>query len=83
MPLFKTLKPNSQTIVKIWQITESYDELIDEIKLKPESRLRVENMKSGIHQCGFLSVRHLLAEFGYTDFDLSYDNFGKPHLKRW
>ena len=81
MPLFKTLIPNSQTIVKIWQITESYDQLISEIKLKPESRLRVEKMKSGIHQCGFLSVRHLLAEFGYTDFDLSYDTFGKPYLK--
>lgn len=81
MPLFKTLNPNSQTCVKIWKITESYDELINSIQLKPESKQRVEKMKSGIHQSGFLSVRQLLAEFGYSDFDLYYDEFGKPHLK--
>ena len=38
-------------------------------------------MKSELHQCGFLSVRHLLAEFGYQDADLFYDENGKPHLK--
>ncbi len=81
MPLYKTINPNSQTIVKIWKISESFDELMQPISLKPESLNRVSKMKSGIHQCGFLSVRHLLAEFGYTDADLFYDDFGKPHLK--
>ncbi len=38
-------------------------------------------MKSGIHQCGFLSVRRLIAEFGYSDVDLLYDEHGKPHLE--
>jgi 4'-phosphopantetheinyl transferase EntD len=38
-------------------------------------------MKSELHQRGFLSVRMLLAEFGYVDEDLVYDAFGKPHLK--
>ena len=38
-------------------------------------------MKSELHQRGFLSVRMLLVEFGYTDEDLVYDSFGKPHLK--
>jgi len=28
-----------------------------------------------------LSIRHLLKEVGYTDADLIYDEFGKPHLK--
>ncbi len=81
MPLFKTITPNSQTIVKIWKIRESYDELLEPINLKPESLKRVIGMKSSIHQCGFLSVRHLLAEFGYSDRDLFYDENGKPHLE--
>lgn len=81
MPLYKTITPNSQTIVKIWKISESFDELLHPILLRPESMDRVSRMKSEIHQCGFLSVRHLLAEFGYTDQDLFYDDFGKPHLK--
>jgi phosphopantetheinyl transferase len=29
----------------------------------------------------FLSVRKLLQEASYNDFDLSYDELGKPHLK--
>ncbi len=81
MPLYKTLNPNSQTTVKIWKITESFDDLMQPITLRTESLERVSNMKSELHQRGFLSVRHLLAEFGYTDEDLFYDDNGKPHLK--
>lgn len=81
MPLYKTITPNSQTTVKIWQITESYEELIQPITLTDMCMTRVMGMKSELHQRGFLSVRHLLAEFGYTDHDLFYDENGKPHLK--
>lgn len=81
MPLYKTLQPNSQTTVKIWKITESYNDLLSPITLRPQSLERVLGMKSELHQRGFLSVRHLLAEFGYSDSDLFYDENGKPHLK--
>jgi phosphopantetheinyl transferase len=81
MPLYKTITPNSQTIVKIWKITESFDELMETVKLKPKSLQRVLKMKSGLHQCGFLSVRRLIAEFGYTDVDLHYNENGKPYLE--
>lgn len=81
MPLYKTISVNSQTTVKMWKIEESYNDLIAPIALKPESELRVLGMKSELHQRGFLSVRHLLAEFGYSDLDLFYDDNGKPHLK--
>jgi 4'-phosphopantetheinyl transferase len=81
MPLYKTFTPNSQTTVKIWKITESFDDLMKGLHLKAESSERVSGMKSEIHQRGFLSVRYLLAEFGYIDTDLFYDSNGKPHLK--
>ncbi|ALJ05794.1 4-phosphopantetheinyl transferase [Pseudalgibacter alginicilyticus] len=81
MPLYKTITPNSQTTVKIWKITESYNELFQSVNLKPKSLERVLNMKSEMHQRGFLSVRMLLAEFGYNDVDLHYDKNGKPYLK--
>jgi 4'-phosphopantetheinyl transferase EntD len=51
------------------------------LELKKESLGRLKSMKSELHQRGFLSVRMLLKEFGYTDFDLYYDANGKPHLK--
>ncbi|GGZ85389.1 4'-phosphopantetheinyl transferase family protein [Algibacter mikhailovii] len=81
MPLFKTIVANSQTTVKIWKITESYEDLMQPLSLKPNSLERVLGMKSVLHQRGFLSVRHLLIAFGYTDLDLFYDDNGKPHLK--
>jgi phosphopantetheinyl transferase len=81
MPLYKTIAPNSQTTVKIWKISETYDELIKPLNLRQESLERVLGMKSELHQRGFLSVRHLLRAFGYQDKDLFYDENGKPHLK--
>lgn len=81
MPLHLTLHPNSQTIVKIWKITETYDELFQDITLQPKHLERVLAMKSELHQRGFLSVRHLLKALKYSDSDLFYDKNGKPHLK--
>lgn len=81
MPLYKTISTQAITAVKIWKITESFEELMAPLDLKPESLERVKGMKSDIHKRGFLSVRHLLREFGYTDQDLYYDERGKPHLK--
>ncbi|WP_299114696.1 4'-phosphopantetheinyl transferase family protein [uncultured Winogradskyella sp.] len=81
MPLYKSISVNSQTTVKIWKIEESYDDLLRPLDLKPNSLERVLGMKSELHQRGFLSVRHLLRRFGYTDQDLFYDDNGKPHLR--
>ena len=80
MPLYKTITPNSQTTVKIWKITETYNDLLQPLTLTAQSKCRVEDMKSKVHQRGFLSIRHLLRNFGYTDKDLYYDDYGKPHL---
>ncbi len=81
MALYKTITVNKHTKVLIWKIEESFEELNRTIKLTNHCQLRLDGMRSEIHQRGFLSVRHLLAEFGYTDFDLYYDDKGKPHLQ--
>ncbi|WP_299062063.1 4'-phosphopantetheinyl transferase superfamily protein [uncultured Polaribacter sp.] len=81
MPLYKSLTVNNNTKVLVWKIDESFNELNKNVLLTHKSRTRLESMKSELHQKGFLSVRHLLKEVGYTDEDLMYDEFGKPHLK--
>lgn len=81
MPLQKNINFNSSTQILVWKITESYEELFNEVTLNDSNRIRLGGMKSELHQRGFLSVRKLLQEAGYTDFDLYYDEFGKPHLK--
>ena len=80
MPLFKTIKFNSTTKILVWKVTESYAELVEQVVLNDSNRIRLEGMKSEMHQRAFLSVRKLLQETGHTDLDLYYDEFGKPHL---
>jgi phosphopantetheinyl transferase len=81
MPLLKTINFNPTTEILIWKITESLSELSTEVTLNPKNQERFNGMKSELHQRAFLSVRKLLQLKGYTDFDLEYDQFGKPHLK--
>ena len=80
MPLYKTIHHNSNTQILIWNITESFEQLNQEVQLNEKSQLRLNCMKSEMHQRAFLSVRKLLALAGYSDFNLKYDGFGKPHL---
>lgn len=80
MPLFKTIKPNKHTTIYVWKIEESFDALSKDMLLNDRSKNRIQSMKSELHQRGFLSVRHLLKEAGYSDSDLFYNENGKPHL---
>jgi len=80
MPLLKTIALNDYTQLLVWKITEPFNELFRSVALKDISLARVESMKAESHQKGFLSVRRLLIEAGYTDFDLYYDQSGKPYL---
>ncbi|UII74524.1 4'-phosphopantetheinyl transferase superfamily protein [Flagellimonas sp. HMM57] len=80
MPLYKTITVSSTTQVFIWNVTESENELQKNISLTPHCQKRMDGMKSQAHRRAFLSIRHLLAEAGYMDSDLFYDDSGKPHL---
>jgi 4'-phosphopantetheinyl transferase len=80
MPLHKIITLNASTQILVWEITESYQELFDAVVLNESNLNRLNGMKSKMHQRAFLSVRKLFQEDGYTDLDLYYDEFGKPHL---
>lgn len=81
MPLHKVISLSANTKLYLWKITEDADFLFKNVKLKDSSLARLEGMKSESHQKGFLAVRMLLQHNDYTDFDLYYDGFGKPHIK--
>lgn len=81
MPFYKRIVINKTTSIFIWKIEEDFNTLFRQVQLKDVSLARLESMKSESHQNGFLAVRMLLQHIGYSDFDLYYDNFGKPHLK--
>ena len=85
MPLHKTINfsrsVGTTTEILLWKITEPLAELYAEVTLNPKNQARFNGMKSELHQRAFLSVRKLLQLKGYTDFDLEYDQYGKPNLK--
>jgi phosphopantetheinyl transferase len=81
MPLHKVIILSNNTKVYLWKITEDIEVFYKEVSLKASTLARLETMKSESHQKGFLAVRMLLQHIGYTDFDLYYDEFGKPHIK--
>ena len=80
MPLHHIINHNTSTKIYIWKITESLEQLSKEVTLNERNQARIQTMKSELHQRGFLSVRKLLEQAGYSDFDLYYDQTGKPHL---
>ena len=81
MPLFKVVSLPNNTKLYLWKIIEDVAFFQDQITLKDSSQERLNSMKSESHQRGFLAVRMLLKHNGYSDFDLFYDQFGKPHIK--
>lgn len=88
MPLYNSFTVGSPALtvsssikVYIWKIEESENDLARDIELTPHCQNRMLGMKSEMHRRGFLSIRHLMAEAGYVDKDLYYDEVGKPHLK--
>ena len=81
MPLYKKIQHNEHTQILVWEILESKKDLLEGLTLNKRSKKRIDGMHSELHQRGFLSVRHLLREVGYTDYDLFYTHDGKPHLK--
>jgi len=81
MPLYKTITVNEETSLAIWKVEESEDDLWKGIELTTHCQNRFSGMKSEFHRKAFLSIRHLLAKFGYKDSDVVYDENGKPHLR--
>tara|TARA_R110002020_G_scaffold63170_2_gene168762 strand:+ start:139169 stop:139840 length:672 start_codon:yes stop_codon:yes gene_type:complete len=81
MALYKTITVRPGVRVLLWKIEESEKVLAMDVELTLHCDDRLKGMKSELHRRGFLSIRHLLAEAGYTDHDLFYDSAGKPHLK--
>ena len=80
MPFYQSIAINETTNAHFWEITEDVTSLFRAVSLRDTSLFRLEGMKSEEHQRGFLAVRMLLQHLGYTDYDLTYDEAGKPHL---
>ena len=82
MAFYKSIDIKPNNTLYLWKITEDFNTLFRDVQLKDVSLARLEGMKSESHQKGFMAVRLLLQHLGYSDFDLYYDEFGKPHISQ-
>ena len=74
MPIIRIIKPNDNTAVGIWKITETIGELSKLVTLSSKSRELLKKIKGSIHKLQFLSIRAILIELGYADDNLSYQD---------
>jgi len=81
MPIHKIINHDNSTKIFLWKITEELVDLFDCANITDATLFRLGATKSDQHKKGILAVRLLLQEAGYSDHDLYYDEFGKPHLK--
>lgn len=82
MPLFKSLSSKSiqDYKVAVWRVSESEEELRQNINLSEASKERLSKMKSEAHRKCFLAVRQLLKTYQIEDEGLKYKPSGKPFL---
>jgi phosphopantetheinyl transferase len=81
MPFYKKIKIYEHTIAYFWKISEDISWFNEKSELNDNSVSRLKSMQSVAHKKGYLAVRMLLQHIGLSDFDLFYNEFGKPYLK--
>ena len=69
-----TLKEEANTLIAVWEITESLDDFKNSIYYK-----KIQNFKSKKRQLQFLCTRLLLKEIN-KDLRITYNTFGAPEI---
>ena len=78
--LFKEFLHNG-SIVGVWQVTESVEELYGKIKLTQEEEQIFDRYKHENRKKLWLSYRALIHDIIDDNFKISYSDFGKPFLE--
>jgi 4'-phosphopantetheinyl transferase len=78
--LFKEFLQNG-SIIGIWQITESVDELYTKIKLTKEEDIILNTYKNENRKKQWLSYRVLIKVLVEENYQIAYADFGKPSLR--
>ncbi len=68
-------------LLGIWEITETYDELLSQVILSEEEKEELEGFKSNARKLEYLSVRALLLDLAQTKEKIIYNSKRKPFLQ--
>lgn len=80
MPLIFKENFQEDCIFGIWEIKESYEELLNSVHLFPGEKERLKGFKSEARKIEFLSVRILLKYLSGADLQIVYSERKKPFL---
>ena len=81
MPVLFTKKPDCNTIMGVWQITEAVDELEQKLVLTDAEKLVLDSYRHENRKKQWLSYRVLINELQDELLQVHYTDFGKPYLK--
>jgi 4'-phosphopantetheinyl transferase len=81
VPVHQIFK-NNYSLVGIWRITESEDELQVSAKLSPSDSEVFEQLASAKRRVQWLAVRNLLQNLRPEDAEIEYDSLGRPKFIR-
>lgn len=80
MPFYRNFRvPDGD--IGIWKLTESPDELLDQIDLSESDRQKYKSFKSARRQTEFLATRLLLDALSIEKKEICYTSSGKPWLE--
>lgn len=79
MPVYRFIK-NNNSLVGLWQITESEDQLLASIKLSENDVEILSQMASTKRRTQWLAVRNLLQNLLHKNIQIDYDEFGRPKM---
>jgi 4'-phosphopantetheinyl transferase EntD len=73
-------KVNNDCRLGVWEIEETYDELLSQLNLPEADLEKVQNFKSKTRKLEWLSVRVLLKKLHKRDMHIKYNESRKPFL---
>ena len=80
MPLILKETFQDDCLFGIWEIQETYDELLSAVHLYPGEKERLAGFRSDARKIEFLSVRVLLKDLMGTCGPIVYNDQRKPYL---
>lgn len=82
MPIIYQKSLGPSTLLAVWKIEESEEELLNGLQLKAHELEIIEQLKPGKRLLQWLGTRHLLRQLLNTDayIDCQFDAHGKPYL---
>ncbi|HNW88773.1 MAG TPA: 4'-phosphopantetheinyl transferase superfamily protein [Bacteroidales bacterium] len=80
MPVLFTKNPGKNTVLGVWQITETVDELVSAIDLSETEKHVLNSYKHDKRKKHWLSYRVLISKLSEASSKVHYSDFGKPYL---